>query len=169
MEKIIQTIGLALLMTAFTQNTTAQIEQGKKIVGASSNLGFSAASNGGSSSSTFLINTSIGFLFTDHLAGGVDFGFASVSVGRNSSDAINIGGFSRYYVDNFYPEISIGIINQSTFGSSTSNIYFGLGVGYAIALNDYISIDPKINYTCIKYDGDNSNGFGIHVGFTLYF
>ena len=156
-------------MTAFTQNATAQIEQGKKIIGASSNFGFNSASNGGSSLSTLQVNVSSGILFTDNFAGGIDFGFASESYGGSSLTAFNLGAFARYYANNFYPEVSLGILNASSGGRSSSNLYYGVGVGYAIGLNDYISIDPKLNYTKVKYDGGNTNGFGINVGFSLYF
>ena len=169
MKKIITSIGVLMFMIALTQNANAQIEKGKTIIGATSNLGFNSNSVGGISSSTFLINTSTGKLFTEKLAGGVDFGFASVSYSGNSSTAINVGGFGRFYVNNFFPEISLGIINSSNGGSSSTNFYYGFGIGYAIPLNDYISIDPRINYTSIKYETSSSKGFGINVGFSLYF
>lgn len=169
MKKIIKIIGVVLLMTAFTQISNAQIEAGKKLVGASSNLGFNSASVAGNSSSIFLINTSLGYLFTDNLAGGIDFGFGTQSSGGSSATSFQVGGFGRFYIENFYPEVSIGIINSSAGGQSSSNLYFGSGFGYAIILNDYISIDPKLSYTMVKYDGVSSNGFGINVGFSLYF
>ena len=67
MKKIIKIIGVILLISAFTQTSSAQIESGKKIVGASSNLGFNSNSSGGSSTSSFQINASGGYLFTDNI------------------------------------------------------------------------------------------------------
>jgi hypothetical protein len=170
MKKIIKIIGLSLLMSAFTQTTSAQIEAGKKLVGASSNLGFNSNSQGGQSSSQFTINASGGIFFTEKIAGGADFGFSSWSAnGSSFLSSFNVGGFGRYYINKFYPEVTIGIFNSNNGYGTTTNLYYGAGVGYAIIMNDYISIDPKLNYTVVQYDGGSSNGFGINVGFSLYF
>ncbi|MDG1476310.1 MAG: hypothetical protein P8Q14_04130 [Vicingaceae bacterium] len=170
MKKI---ISITLLLIAFTQTTNAQIEGGKKIIGASSNMGLNSSSpnGGGSSTSTLQLNTSWGYLFTKNLAAGLDLGFSNTSFGGTSVTTTNIGGFGRIYFKNVYPEFNIGkIITNNSFGGNNTYSYYGFGIGYAITLNDYISIDPKLSYTTVnsEYNSGSSN-LGINIGFNLYF
>lgn len=170
---MIKIIALALLITGFTQNVNAQIEGGKKIIGASSNMGLNSSSTngGGGSTSTLQLNTSWGYLFTKNLAAGFDLGFTHTSFGGNSTTNTSFGGFARIYIKNLYPEFNIGkIITNNGYGGSNTFSYYGFGIGYAIILNDYISIDPKFSYTLLKYEKVSStNNLGFNIGFNLYF
>ncbi|MGB0883042.1 MAG: hypothetical protein ACPGSO_08800 [Vicingaceae bacterium] len=170
MKHYLKTLGTISLIIALSQTSFSQIEAGRKIIGASSNMGLSSTSSGGNSTSTLQLNTNFGYLITKNFAIGADFGFTSTSSGGFSSTSIFYDGFARIYIKNFYPEFKIGRVNTNNgFGTSSSNLYYGAGIGYAISLNDFISIDPKISYTKVNYVRNNTHNIGMTIGFNLYF
>tara|TARA_B110000114_G_C14915259_1_gene326227 strand:- start:108 stop:707 length:600 start_codon:yes stop_codon:yes gene_type:complete len=97
----------------------------------------------------------------------------------SNSTAISVGPFFRYYLMN-------GIFGQASLGFGTSNsesnsyenksdfFRYQLGVGYAIFLNQHISLEPIISYQYSKNTNDQStfettnNGFTLGAGFTIY-
>jgi len=96
----------------------------------------------------------------------------------SNSTAISAGPFFRYYLMN-------GIFGQASLGFGTSNsesngfenksdfFRYQLGVGYAIFLNQHISLEPIISYRYNKNTSDSSfetinNGFTLGAGFTIY-
>jgi len=107
--------------------------------------------------------------------------FTNTNGDKSSSNitAISVGPFVRYYLMN-------GIFGQASLGFGTSNsesngfenksdfFRYQLGVGYAIFLNQNISLEPIISYQYGKNTSDQStfettnNGFTLGAGFTIY-
>lgn len=102
--------------------------------------------------------------------------------GRKTSTkgtSISAGPFLRYYLANgLFGEASIGFgTSKNTSGDyeATSNSFgYKLGVGYAIFLNQHISVEPMLSYrnTNLKDKEttveNTNNGFTLGAGFTLY-
>jgi outer membrane protein len=136
----------------------------------------------------FGISPKAAYFIADRLALGLEISFNYAdneftnSDGNRSSGkstALSIGPFFRYYLVN-------GIFGQASLGFGTSksesnelenkNDFFRyqLGVGYAIFLNQHISLEPIINYQYSKNTSDEStyetthNGFTLGAGFTIY-
>ena len=68
MKKIINLVVTLLLISFCNISLTAQIEKGKKIIGASSNLGYTStsSSNGTPTGSNFNLNFLAGILLSNH-------------------------------------------------------------------------------------------------------
>lgn len=141
-----------------------------------------------SNSFSFGISPKAAYFIVDRFALGLETTFGYVDNESTSSDGINYSGnstsisfgpFARYYLAN-------GIFGQASLGFGTSNsknngfenksdfFRYELGVGYAIFLNQHISLEPIISYRHNKNSTDQStfestnNGFTLGAGFTMY-
>lgn len=136
----------------------------------------------------FGISPKAAYFIVDRLALGLetsfnytDNEFTNTDGDKSSSNstAISVGPFFRYYLMN-------GVFGQASLGFGTSNsesngfenksdfFRYQLGVGYAIFLNQHISLEPIISYQYSKNTNDQStfettnNGFTLGAGFTIY-
>lgn len=168
--KIIKKIGVILSLIFLAQNLSAQIEKGKVLFSGSSDLSFASSSNssGGASSGIINIDMGVGYLVTNNIVGGIEVKYFSIKNDETNS-SFNGGVFARVYIKNLYPEVRVGIGSSSASGSSFSNTYYGGGLGYAVRLTDFITVDPKLNFTKTVYDGGDATDFGLRIGFSLFF
>nr|WP_321230634.1 outer membrane beta-barrel protein [uncultured Psychroserpens sp.] len=134
------------------------------------------------------ISPKAAYFIMDRLALGLETSFTYSDQESNYGDqesssnnkSISVGPFLRYYLINgFFGQASIGFgtsKNNSSNGSeSTANTFrYQLGLGYAIFLNQHISIEPLLSYQHSKFSSSNSssestsNGFTLGAGFSIY-
>lgn len=146
--------------------------------------GFEAKSN----SFSLGISPKTAYFVIDRLALGIDASFSYSNneftniEGNNSSQngtAISIGPFARYYLKNgLFAQTSVGFgiskTNAADYESKNESFRYEFGVGYAIFLNQNISLEPIISYRHVKTTHNQStlestnNGLVLGVGFTIY-
>ncbi|MEL7004857.1 MAG: outer membrane beta-barrel protein [Bacteroidota bacterium] len=162
---------LALLLTIVS---FSQTDQGRILVGVGSNTSFSSTSIDGNddNDNTFSIGLNGGYFIIDNLVAGASLSFLRNTQGDFSSNAFGIGPFVRGYYEMFFAEAGVSFFDnnaESDFGefdSSGNQINFGLG--YAAFINDYISVEPSLNYSIGGGDFDGINTFSLNVGFAIY-
>ena len=148
--------------------------------------------------SSFGINAMAGYFVADGLVVGLALSSKSTTtsieyaVGGNDPDdqvttALTIAPVVRYYIgeSGMWSQISYGFGSSGTdYGQDdyepTAISALGFGVGYAISLNDYISLNPSLGYSLITqtdkdagYDSDGddadyvTNTGGLTFAFSL--
>lgn len=153
---------------------SAQTEQGKILMGATSNLGLSVQTQDAveDNSFNFSIGAQGGYFVINNLAAGLNLGFSTSSQGDFSGTSITIGPFARYYFENVFFGGSFSFINTnsdngvSDFSSNGSQL--GLELGYAAFLNNNVAIEPKITYANTGGDFDGLTAIALNIGFTIY-
>ena len=133
------------------------------------------------STSTFGINTMAGFFVADGLAIGLRFALSSSTttvelssdlIGATDPDdqvstSLTIAPIVRYYFgeSGVWSQVSYGFGSTGDGDSDTEDpsvSELGFGAGYAISLNDYVSLNPmivyKLNTTKIKDGGMDLDG-----------
>jgi outer membrane protein len=136
----------------------------------------------------FGISPKAGYFIADRFALGLETSFGYTdneftntdgTKSSGNSTAISVGPFVRYYlVNGIFGQASLGFgtSNSESNGFENKNDFFNyqLGVGYAIFLNQHISLEPIISYSYSKNKSDQSifettnNGFTLGAGFTIY-
>jgi len=166
---------IIVLIFAFgTLVTSAQIQQGTIMAGASSNLGFRSYKPDGSDNiSTFNISVDGGYFVMDNLAFGLNLGLSTSDNGTYNVTQTSIGAFGRYYIQGkfFLGAGYSGSKYKSKYdggSSESSSNTVSFEGGYAAFITDNIAIEPALNYNIISGDQEGSS-FGLAVGFMLYF
>lgn len=178
---------------------SAQTEKGNMLLGGGINFDFTdndfdtGSSTNDVSTSTFInFNPSFGYFIADNFVVGASIGLAFTSTesdGGNfssSSNGIAFGPFVRYYSESGLfgtAGLGFGSTNfeqDSDFGDAdftSSTFSWNIGVGYAIFLNESISVEPTISYNRMSSDpntdfGDERNimsSINFGAGFNIYF
>ena len=192
MKKIVTAIAFLLVASG----AFAQFNKGRYLIGGSVSFNSSTnkVDNNGTSttigkSSSFGLAPSAGYFFMNNLAAG-----ASLSLGTSSfkpdgqgtkSSGVNFSltPFVRYYLQpGIFFQGSFGFgssKSKSTTGATTTETKFttsnwGLGVGYAYFLNDFVSIEPLLQYgsnsSKVKSSDTKSmsNGLSFRIGIQVY-
>lgn len=143
MKKIIKIIGVALLMTAFTQTTTAQTSLGGGLTffknDGGSDLGLNLKAGFGLNEN-MEISPSINYYFVD--------GFTAFDI---NADFHYLFGSEDSF--RFYPLGGINFYRVSADGYSASEIQFNLGGGTRYPLNDNISLYGEGKFMIGDADG----------------
>ncbi len=193
MKKIVTVIALALICSG----AYAQFNKGRILAGGG--LGFSTITEKyevGSTSGTvgkhtsFTLNPKAGYFIIDNLAVGVGLDITSTSFKADGSSSksgrsdVLFEPFVRYYLQPgvfFQGEVGFGGSTvKSVTGSTTTTTKYNtfawdLGVGYAYFLNDYVAIEPLVQYGMQTLKGkddstgkDKYSGLSINIGFQVY-
>ena len=186
MKKLI-TIVFAIILVS---SLSAQTEQGKFLIGASSNLNFTSLSltdldgvdesdlpEMTSSASEFSFDG--GYFVIDNLALGLYISSESSKLeleGESDSESslTTYGVMARYYFgeSGLFGEASYGIGTQDDGGDDIDISGLSIGVGYALFLTDNISVNPSLDYGSIKSEsGDvemKMGGLGAFIGISLH-
>lgn len=152
---------LLIFIAVLTVGTaSAQINKGSILVGASSNLNFSSVKFDGSDRfSIFDLGAKVGYFAIDNLAVGLDLGYQKIDDISNT----NFGIFGRYYyMGKFFGGAGFRI---TKFEGQDSQTTIPFEIGYAAFITENIAVEPAFNLSV----GDNTNTFGLRVGFSLYF
>jgi hypothetical protein len=184
----------------FIQSVNGQIQKGNWLVGGSGGFSFdnqntsNFPTNNGSSSvnsktSTFLLNSNVGYFILDRLVIGVNPNLhlwnsklnytnsPNLNNGSNNKgSSIGLGLFSRYYFlnnnekYNFIGEVSYGLdkyTDEDTYLKKTS-----ISIGPVLFLNKNTSLDFLLNYTNRnkKYTNNKivNDIISFNVGFQIY-
>lgn len=169
---------ISLMIILFASGTLfAQTEQGKWLIGATSNMDFIVTSSDASDDNitSFNLGGQTGYFFIDNLNIGARMDFSTTSFGDFSSSTFSIGPGVRYYVNGTFFvgglfSFVTGSSDDGDFESDFNFTQFGLEAGYPIWIVENVAIEPALIYSSASGDDiDNSNGFGLNVGFNLYF
>jgi len=148
-----------LFLTSFSIN--AQIESGTFMTGGSATFNRHITESNISSTS-IVINPQLGLAFADNFVGGAWFSFSSI----NDFSSWSVAPFVRYYQNNFFLQLGYGF-NRS---GNVSGSIFDAELGYAMFLNDNISLEPAFYFNQYFNDnGLNGSDIGFKLGFQLYF
>ena len=159
-------IATTLFLTSFSIN--AQIESGTFMTGGSAtfNRNINSDTSGLDISSTsIVINPQLGIAFADDFVLGAWFEFSSIK-GISNVSSWSVAPFVRYYNNNFFLQLGYGF-NRS---GNVSGSIFDAELGYAMFLNDNISLEPAFYFNQYFNDnGLNGSDIGFKLGFQLYF
>ena len=76
---------------------------------------------------------------------------------------------AKYYIDSQFP-IQVDLTGASIQDAPENPLWLGLQGGYAIFLNDYVSIEPGLRYNVSLNDQFSEDGvLELRVGFAVYF
>jgi len=190
MKKILLSLVAVVMVIA---GANAQTEQGGIMAGGSIGLNFGSYygeydGNKGDKTKTtnIAVMPKVGYFVTDGLAVGLGINLNSLSEKEDGDDdkytssTFLISPFARYYSSvGLFGDVSVGIGSQKDkYGDNEDkeNVFgWSLGAGYAIFLNDHVSIEPMVSYNSLSLtDGDDSKNklktgqFMIQVGFNIF-
>lgn len=193
-----RTLLTVIIVAAIASFASAQTEQGRILAGGSFSMEFennkretgsTTVDRGNSFSASF--NPNVGYFFIDGLAAGLELGITSSTFKADQSDfedrysSFTFGPFIKYYhKSNFFGMGRFGVgsakSEQEDAGGTDETKYglfnWRLGAGYAVFLNDNVSLEPMLSYgsnTLKNKDADPEvktidNGLMISVGFQIF-
>ncbi len=170
MKKILSTAFICLCVLQLS----AQTEQGKILMGATSNLGLSVLSQDAVEDNNFnlSLNAQGGYFVIDNLAAGLNLGFGVSNQGDISVNSFVVGPFGRYYFDNVFFGAGFSFINTNRDDGitdlSSSGSQIGLELGYAAFINNNVAIEPALTYFNTGGDFDGQTSIALNIGFTIY-
>ncbi len=151
---------LFILLAVFAAGaTSAQINKGSVLVGASSNMNFTSISpDNGDNYSIFDLSLKGGYFFMDNVTVGLNLGYQKYS----DLTVSTFGLFGRYYYKGkFFGGTGFNVITYENQDSQTS---IPFEVGYAAFITENIAVEPSLNLGI----EENYTSFGFRVGFSLY-
>lgn len=148
-----------LFAVSLAGSAFAQINKGSVLVGASSNLNFRSVKFDNSDRfSVFELGVKGGYFVIDNLTVGLDLGYQKI----DNTSITNFGIFGRYY---FQGKIFGGAgLSFLKFEDQDSQTSIPFEIGYAAFITENIAIEPAFQFSV----GDNTNTYGLRVGFSLY-
>ena len=140
--------------TGFGGGTYAQV----------ANTGFGFSSDDGVTD--WSIGGEAGYFVVKDFAIKAGLGYSSFSDGDATAFSYKIG--AKYYVSSVIP-IQLDLTGASWKDVDENPLWFGIQGGYAIFLNDNVSIEPGLRYNFSLNDNFNDKGvFEVRVGFALH-
>lgn len=138
----------------------------------------------------FALTPKAGYFIMDNLAAGLvitaEFGqmgdtalFDDSPVERTNF-SVSAGPFVRYYLQSgFFGEASVGFgTSNVTFNYTSDNqspiFQYGIGIGYALFINDRFSLEPLAQYNYLSISNQNvdfnliTTGIFVGIGFSAY-
>ena len=165
--KLITKLTLTVVVTfCFAQLVSAQtVGKGAWMIGGSAALDITKYKEADESTTSILLNPTLGYFIADDLA--IGLGLTVFDNGDENSDAFfGLGPFVRYYVtDPIF--IQAGVDLELNDGGGTS---FGAKVGYSWFLNNGVAIEPALYFQSYSNDGDlfDYSSFGLSVGIQAF-
>tara|TARA_B100000965_G_C19122487_1_gene553888 strand:+ start:38 stop:574 length:537 start_codon:yes stop_codon:yes gene_type:complete len=152
-----------------TFGLSAQTETGNIMMGVNSNFSFESYTDEGADegNTTFGLNASGGYFVIDNLAVLATLGYESL--GEDMS-TMTYGVGVRYYMNSIFGHVAYNMGSSSISDLDVSTSQIALGAGYSHMLTDNIALEPMLNYVMDSVEGEASgSGFGLKIGFGLYF
>ncbi|HZY81557.1 MAG TPA: outer membrane beta-barrel protein [Cyclobacteriaceae bacterium] len=202
MKKIFTVFALALI----SSGAFAQFNQGRMLVGGGfdfsvdvhkTETGSTTTKNG--TSVSFGITPNFGYFVMDNLAVGASLGLNASTYTyadnnstfkKSNSSSVNFIPFARYYVDpGIFFQVHAGggggtfkvdrRVNNPAINDEpekTGTFTWGIGVGYAYFLNDFVAVEPMVLYSGLntKYKSQDpvyttkTSGPSLRVAFQIY-
>lgn len=192
MKNILLALGVVLI----SFSADAQFSKGRFLVGGSIGFGFDTeVTENDNNSDTkyqrteFTVEPQFGYFVIDRLAIGAGLSITNSRTNYLSSDDIatrreaTITPMVRYYLPNrifFQIKVPLGSsTNTYDNGSNFSKVHYGvsglsLGMGYAVRINNNVTIEPLLQYNFTSYnDKDSSRRYlekslDLRAGFQIY-
>lgn len=131
-------------------------------IGHSANTSFGLTSSDGNTS--WAIGTEAGYFIIDDLAIKAGLGFADSDF--SSIFTYKLG--AKYYVASSIP-VQVDVTGGSIKDFEENPLWLGIQGGYAIFLNDYVSIEPGIRYNLSLNKNFTEDGiFEVRIGFAIH-
>ena len=162
---IVAAIGLMMAVSANAQHLNdsgTPFEQGKFYVG----LSASSASlyYNKSKDFSFGVNGKVGYMIIDNLMGLGVLEYSNVSNGSYVNTRLGAG--ARWYFDQV--GIYAGVLAKYYHETGFDDFMPELQAGYSFFLGRHLTVEPEVYYEHSFKDSDYS-GFGLRIGFGLYF
>ena len=163
----------ALTWTAEGQTSGGQTDEGKWLIEANTGFGDIAAHGASTGfgltswegSTIWSLGFEGGYFVMDDLA--IKAGLGYTDLDGFSMFSYKLGG--KYYVGGQIP-IQVDITGASIEDADENPLWLGLQGGYAIFLNDYVSLEPGLRYNFSLNDQYSGEGaFELRIGFALHF
>ncbi|GAA0894005.1 hypothetical protein GCM10009122_36850 [Fulvivirga kasyanovii] len=192
-----RTLLTVIIVAAVASFASAQTEQGRILAGGSFSMEFennkvetgsTTVDRGNTFSASF--NPNVGYFFVDGLAVGLELGITSSTFKADQSDyeerysSLSFGPFVKYYhKSNFFGlgSFGVGSAKNEIDDNGTSEVKYGLfnwrlGAGYAVFLNDNVSLEPMLSYGSDRRKNKDAdpevtvidNDLMISVGFQIF-
>lgn len=170
-------IYIALLLAGISVNAqddgTVQTAEGKWLIEANTGFGDLAAHG---ASTSFGISTSDGTtIWSLGFEGGyfvIDDLAIKAGLGYTDLDGFSLFSYkfgAKYYIISQIP-VQLDLTGASIKDANDNPLWLGLQGGYAIFLNEYISIEPGLRYNFSLNEQYSEDGiFELRVGFALHF
>jgi hypothetical protein len=172
MKKVFLAI-IALFIPVFANaQADSQTEKGNILIEV--NTGFGSKVGGTSfgytstdGSTDYNVGVEGGYFMMDNLALKLGLGFGGYSPkGAESSTTFGYKVGAKYYVSGFLPvEVSYNGYSQKNINAS----FVGFQAGYAIFLNNHISLEPGIRYNSSLNTDAAKSFIQLNVGFAMFF
>lgn len=158
-------IGLMMAVSANAQylnDSDTPFEQGKFYVGASA----SSASlyYNKSTDFSFGVNGKVGYMIIDNLMGLGVLEYSNISNGSYVNTKLGAG--ARWYFDKV--GIYAGAVAKYYHETGFDDFMPEIQAGYAFFLGRHVTVEPEVYYEHSFKDSDKS-GFGLRIGFGIYF
>lgn len=165
-----------LAVSCFATTAFAQTEQGAFRIGGAADLSFLNTKVEGASDSSNEIDLGIdaGYFVIDNLSVNLGVNFTNTTMGNTGSTAFGGElGVRYYFPPKVFVDAGFDVFNTKVKGSdSVTGTGLNLTAGYAAFITDNIAVEPTIGYRLGLSDkdkGTQADGFGVGVGFGLYF
>ena len=148
---------IILFVLLFVNILSAQTEKGTWLLGGSA--GYVRSSSVG----VVTITPSVGYFLIDNVAGGAQINF----LGAKSGSYFSIGPFGKYYFlgDERGKLYALAGLNVGGGSGSKFDTGYNIGGGYALFLNESISIDMGAHFDKIGSKGIFTLGAGFQIHF----
>lgn len=179
MKNLILTFFIAIFtvisLTAQNETQDNQTAKGKWLIEA--NTGFGGAEFGHTANTGFglysfddmtiwSIGAEGGYFMMDDLALKVGLGYTDYD-GESNSFSYKLG--LKYYISSMIP-VQVDLTGSSWKDADENPMWLGMQAGYAIFLNDNVSIEPGLRYNLsLNEDFTDEGIFEFRVGFALHF
>jgi outer membrane protein len=179
---------ITFFMTAVLTAGLAQFtDQGTILLGGSTSASINFITEkskvGGSTSTdgkvtSFSLEPTVGYFVMDALAIGAGLNLSTSSFkpdgsgSKSKSSTILLSPFARYYFDKFYAQGTFQVGSQNTeFTSGSVTIDnkgalsgWSLAGGYAIFLNESVTLEPQVGYGSLSYKDKDTDEKSISAG-----
>lgn len=173
-------LSLLFLAGMISLGLAAQTDAGNMHVSINSGFDFKSIKMdedlGGDSETAMSFRAGGGYFIMDNLSLTASLGYSKYG----DDDATTSFGFgARYYINGIFPYVQYTIgeapdpalsLLGALMGFETSDFSaINIGAGYQYMMTDNISLEPALQYSMCKLDGESfSNTFGLKIGFGLY-
>ena len=164
---------LGLIFTTYAQDGGGQTDEGNWLIEA--NTGFGSDVAHGASTGFGLSSTDGTTVWSMGFEGGyfvIDDLALKAGLGYTDLDGFTLFSYkfgAKYYINRQIP-VQIDLTGASIQDAAENPLWIGLQGGYAVFLNDYVSIEPGLRYNISMNDQFSEDGvLELRVGFAIYF
>ncbi len=150
---------------------TAANGAGLSSIGSYTGIGYANGKSGDYKWSQFSGGAEGGYFIADNFAIKAGLGFSTYDA---DNDAVDTNAFSymlgsKYYIKSMIP-VQLDFRGSTIKDAEENPLWIGLQGGYAVFLNDFMSIEPGLRYDfSLNEDAYDGGMFSFRVGFAAFF